>query len=111
MDGKYSGVSNYVKRIFGPQISHTIQIYVRPPRADKNELKQFIYDWCLLPSSANEFYRKVSNIGHNKSQNLNVSRLVVFAQSIEAECQADNEDVVGAAPTGDAPTTSEWSWI
>ena len=23
----------------------------------------------------------------------------------------ENEDVVGAAPTGDAPTTSEWSTI
>ena len=32
---------------------------------------------------------------------------VAFAQPIEVE----NEDVVGAAPTGDAPTTSEWSTI
>ena len=40
------------------------------------------------------------------------SRLaVVFAQSIEARCWVENEDVVGAAPTGDAPTTSEWSTI
>ena len=39
-----------------------------------------------------------------------LSRLVVvFAQSIEAMCLVENEDVVGAAPTGDAPTTSEWS--
>ena len=37
------------------------------------------------------------------------SRLaIVFAQSCEARCQVENEDVVGAAPTGDAPTTSEW---
>ena len=36
---------------------------------------------------------------------------VVFAQSNEASCQVENEDVVGAAPTGDAPTTSEWSTI
>ena len=36
------------------------------------------------------------------------SRLdIVFAQYIEAKCQVENEDVVGAAPTGDAPTTSE----
>ena len=36
------------------------------------------------------------------------SRLgVVCAQSTEAKCSVDNEDVVGAAPTGDAPTTSE----
>ena len=40
------------------------------------------------------------------------SRLaVVFAQSIEATYWVENEDVVGAAPTGDAPTTSEWSTI
>ena len=41
-----------------------------------------------------------------------LSRLsVVFVQSIETRCQVENEDVVGAAPTGDAPTTSEWSTI
>ena len=34
-----------------------------------------------------------------------------FAQYIEAKCLVENEDVVGAAPTGDAPTTSEWSTI
>ena len=39
------------------------------------------------------------------------SRLaVVFVKSIEARFfEVENEDVVGAAPTGDAPTTSEWS--
>ena len=37
------------------------------------------------------------------------SLAVVFAQSIESRCQVENEDVVGAALTGDAPTTSEWS--
>ena len=36
---------------------------------------------------------------------------VVFVQSIEARCYVENEDVVGAAPTGDAPTISEWSPI
>ena len=36
---------------------------------------------------------------------------IVFVQSIEARCDVENEDVVGAAPTGDAPTTSEWSTI
>ena len=34
---------------------------------------------------------------------------VVFAQSIEARCQVENKDVVGAAPIDDASTTSEWS--
>ena len=33
---------------------------------------------------------------------------VVLAQYIEAKFWVENEDVVGAAPTGDAPTTSEW---
>ena len=57
-------------------------------------------------------YRQFSNIRCTKSQNINVSRLaVVFAQSIEARCYVENEDVVGATPTGDAPTTSEWSTI
>ena len=40
------------------------------------------------------------------------SRLtVVFVQYIEAMWQVENKDVVGAAPTGDAPTASEWSTI
>ena len=40
------------------------------------------------------------------------SRLaIVFVQYVEAKCSVENEDVVGAAPTGDAPTTSEWSTI
>ena len=35
------------------------------------------------------------------------SRLaVVFVQSTEVRCWVENEDVVGAAPTGDAPATS-----
>ena len=37
--------------------------------------------------------------------------MAFFAESIEAKCQVDNEDVVGAAMIGDAPTTSEWSTI
>ena len=41
-----------------------------------------------------------------------LSRLaVVFVQYIEAKCWVENEDVDGAAPTGSAPTTSEWSTI
>ena len=35
----------------------------------------------------------------------------VFAQYIEAKCEMENENVVGAAPTGDAQTTYEWSTI
>ena len=36
---------------------------------------------------------------------------VVFTQSIKASCQFEYKDVVGAATTGEAPTTSEWSTI
>ena len=46
-----------------------------------------------------------------KSQTVNDSLEVVFAQSFEARCEVENEDVVGAAPTGDASNTSEWSTI
>ena len=59
-------------------------------------------------------YRKVSNIRRTKSQKFKwySSRLaVVCAQSTEAKCLVDNEDVVGAAPTGDAPMTYELSTI
>ena len=56
------------------------------------------------------YYRIISNIRGTKWPNLNVSQLV-FAQSNEARCSVENEDVVGAAPTGDAPTTSEWLTI
>ena len=38
------------------------------------------------------------------------SRLaIVFAQPIEARREVQDENVVGAAPTGAAPTTSEWT--
>ena len=59
-------------------------------------------------------YHKISNIRRTKIHKLKCfsSRLaVVFAQSNGARCWVKNEDVVGAAPTGDAPTTSEWSTI
>ena len=36
---------------------------------------------------------------------------VVFVQYIEAKYQLEIEDVIGAAPTGNALTTSEWSTI
>ena len=60
--------------------------------------------------SASNTYHKISNMSCKKFQNLNDSHLLInlFAQSIEARCQVENEDVVGEAPTGDAPITSEW---
>ena len=37
---------------------------------------------------------------------------IVPAQSIEAKCHVENEDVIAATPmTGGAPTTCEWSTI
>ena len=33
----------------------------------------------------------------------------VFARSIEASCEIENEDKVGSEPTDDDPTTPEWS--
>ena len=60
------------------------------------------------------FYCQTSNIRHPKSPNLKCFSsclVVVFAQSIQARCSVKNEDVVGAALTSDAPTTSKWSII
>ena len=59
------------------------------------------------------YYRQISNISRTIYQTLNVScRLAfVFIESMEARYYVEYEDVVGAAPTGDAPTTSQWSTI
>ena len=67
---------------------------------------------CTLSPIVN--YRKFSNIRRTKSQDLNFSRLglqLSLRNTVEAKRLAENEDVVGATPTGDAPTTSEWSTI
>ena len=57
-------------------------------------------------------YRKISNIRPTKSQSLNDSRFVMalqFPKPLKPSYQVEIEEVVGAAPTGDALTTSEWS--
>ena len=59
-------------------------------------------------------YHKFSNTRRIKSTKLKCvsSRLAVISvQYIETRCSVDNEDVIGAAPTGDALSTSEWSTI
>ena len=59
-------------------------------------------------------YRQVSNIRRIQIPTLEIFSYclaAVFAESLEARCQVENEDVVGAAQTGDAPTTSEWLTI
>ena len=65
---------------------------------------------CEINITALHMYHQISNITHTKSNNFKCfpSRLlVVFAESIETRCKVENEYVVGAAPAGDAPTTSE----
>ena len=56
-------------------------------------------------------YRTVSKVSRTKSQDLNDSRLVLQLSLPNLKLGVGNEDVVGAAPTGDAPITSEWSRI
>ena len=66
-----------------------------------------------LPVILDAAYHKLSNTRRTKSQNLNVSRLglQLSSHNILKQCSVENEDWVRAAPTGDAPTTSEWSTI
>ena len=58
-------------------------------------------------------YRQVSNKTHQfpTLKRFSYCLAATFAESFEARRQVENEDVVGAAPTGDAPTTSEWLTI
>ena len=57
------------------------------------------------------YNRQISNISRTHSQKLHDSRLVLqlsLANPLKPGVKLRNEDVVGAAPTGDAPTTSGW---
>ena len=59
-------------------------------------------------------YRKTSCTSRTKSQSLNVSCILLNLSSLnplKPDVKDENEDGVGAAPTGDAPTTSELSTI
>ena len=59
-------------------------------------------------------YHQISNIRCTQYPNINASRLVLqwsLPNPLEPGIKDENEDVVGAAPIGDAPTTSEWSTI
>ena len=58
----------------------------------------------------NKIYRQVSNISGTKSQHLKYSRTVLRLFLLNP-WKPENEDVFGTAPTGDAPTISEWSTI
>ena len=58
------------------------------------------------------YYHETSSISHAKSQSLNVSCILLQLSSLNPlKPGFENEDVVGAAATGDAPTTSELSTI
>ena len=54
-----------------------------------------------MPTDVPLYYRQTFNISSIKSRNLDISRLVVFAQSIEARYWVENADVVGAELTSD----------
>ena len=54
----------------------------------------------------------IPNISHTKSRNLNDSRLILeLSLNNPFKPGVKNEDVVGAVPTGDVPTTSEIKFI
>ena len=59
-------------------------------------------------------YHQFSNTRHHKSQNFNISHLVLqlsLCNILKPGVKSRNEDVVGAMLTGDASTTYEWSTI
>ena len=67
--------------------------------------------WYLTDLS---IYRQFSNISRTWSSNINVSRLVLQLSLLNlywSHALSWEWRLVGAAPTGDAPTTSEWSTI
>ena len=66
---------------------------------------------CNTQQQTTTYYCQISNISCIYSQNLNVSRLVQQLSLPNPFKAGVNEYVVGAAPTGDARTTSEWSKI
>ena len=95
-----------------PPSKLSIAIPVYPDEVRKNEIcghEGSEVNKSLKPRCPEKFgktYREVSNIRRFSSH-----PVVVFTQFVEARCSVENDDVVGAAPTGDAPTTSEWSTI
>ena len=68
----------------------------------------------LAVKAMGSIYHQTSNIRRTKSQHFNTPRLALqlsLSIPLKSCVYVENEDVVGAAPTGDAPTTSEWSAI
>ena len=73
--------------------------------------------WCCSIDSCalNTSSYKVQNNHNHRNTFFYIRRTKVlkhkcfFAQFIESRCWIDNKDGVGAAPTDDAPTISQWS--
>ena len=89
-----------------PSISKSIHIVYRHKNVWEYQWSNFIYN-CM-----STFLHYV----HCKDALLDCSapggercESLTWVDEIKPNCWVENEDVVGAAPTGDAPTTSEWS--
>ena len=74
---------------------------------------EYLYEEIILffHERVNSNYRQISNISAHQIPNLNVSCLFLQLSLLNPLKQVENEDVVGAALTGNAPSTSEWSTI
>ena len=85
-------------------------VYVQRGSSMDNKSNMLSYQLYILSS---ETYRQTFNIRNTKYQSVNVSRLVLqLSLPIHwSQLLSWKEDIVGAAPTGDTPTTSEWSTI
>ena len=80
------------------------------PSPNSRVVKSLLVIWQPFSCNGKCVYRKISNIRRANSQNLNDSSLALqFSLLSPLKSGGKNEDVVGAAPTGDAPTTSVWS--
>ena len=77
-----------------------VNIYF-PLSIDYSNVSGIVNDMLLLQIKIFQCHQ-TSNLSHTIVA-------VVFAQTIEARYSVKNEDVVGAAPTGNASTTSQWS--
>ena len=73
-------------------------------------VKSMLGIWQPFSCNGKWVYRNISNIRRTNSQNLKDSSLLSqFSLLIPFKSGGKNGDVVGAAPTGDAPTTTVWS--
>ena len=90
------------------------------PYTQMNQLRAHWLKYCWLLGSSSptstvvQDYRKVSNIRRTKSKNWNDSHLVLkssLPNPLKPGVKSRMKDVVWAAPTADAPNTSEWSTL